>query len=148
VGPDLVRSRIAIFPCSRVAILAATGGAGSARVDPAGLVAEACIALREPDRRPAVTGGIAGSIYQPLRQGKRDNRQRLGHGEVIGTAEPNDNQIVIAQFCQLTGRRDKPHRLLASVFGVIRLQPEDYLAVQLRAELGYPTGLSQYLGHN
>jgi len=64
-------------------------------MDPAGLAAEACIALRA---RPAPSRdrGHAGSIYQPLRQGKRDDRQRLGHSEVIGSAEPHDNQIVIA----------------------------------------------------
>jgi len=66
---------------------------------------------------------------------------------VISAAEPHDNQIVIAQVCQLTGRRDKSHRLLASLLSVSRLQTENYLAADLRAEPGYPTGLSQYLGN-
>jgi len=30
---------------------------------------------------------------------------------------------------------------------VSRLQAENYLAADLRAEPGYPTSLSQYLGH-
>jgi hypothetical protein len=57
---------------------------------------------------------------------------------VISAAEPHDNQIVIVQVRQLTGRRDKSYRLLASLLCVSRLQAESYLAADLRAEPGYP----------
>ena len=86
--------------------------------------------------------GVAASIYQHLRQGKRGNRQRLCHSAVISAAEPHDNQIIIVQVRQLTGRRDKSHRLLGSLLCVSRLQAESYLAANFRAEPGYPTVLS------
>ena len=48
--------------------------------------------------------GIVAPIYQPLHQGKRGDRQRLGHSAVISAAEPHDNQIIIVQVReQLTG---------------------------------------------
>ena len=40
-------------------------------------------------------GGVAASICQPLRQGKRGDRQRPGHSAVISAAEPHDHQIII-----------------------------------------------------
>src|SRR5271166_4769419 len=95
--------------------------------------------------RKSASRGVAAPIYQPLRQGKRGHRQRLRHSAVISAAEPHDNQIIIVQAGQLTGRRDTSHRLLASPLCVSRLQAENYLAADLRAEPGYPTGLSQYL---
>jgi hypothetical protein len=49
---------------------------------------------------------VAAPIYQPLCQGKRGDRQRIGHSAVISAAESHDNQIIIVQVGQLTGRRD------------------------------------------
>jgi hypothetical protein len=66
--------------------------------------------------------GVAAAIYQPLCQGKRGHRQRLRHSAAISAAESHDNQIIIVQVGQLTGRRDTSHRLLANPLCVSRLQ--------------------------
>jgi hypothetical protein len=48
---------------------------------------------------------------------------------VINSAEPDDDQIVIAQVRHLTDRRDESHRLLAGPSCRSSVQAEKYLAV-------------------